>query len=219
MLSSKGDDADAGPRRSPPAPERLCAATRTITPTAEMIRFVVAPDGGVVADLKRTLPGRGVWVTARRWALAEATKRQIFCRDFRQEVRVEPNFLEQVEGLLEREGLNALAIAGKAGRVATGFGKVEAALHSASVRALVQAAEARDDGVRKLAAAARRALGPGAERLAVITLFSSAQLDLALGRANVIHAALLTGRESESVLSRCAALERFRDDGGPPRRP
>jgi uncharacterized protein len=42
-----------------------------------------------------------------------------------------------------------------------------------------------------------------------IRLFDSAQLDLALGRANVVHAALLTGRESDTVLVRCAALTRF----------
>ena len=46
-----------------PAAERLCAATRSVKPVDDMIRFVVGPDG-VVPDLKRKLPGRGVWVTA-----------------------------------------------------------------------------------------------------------------------------------------------------------
>jgi predicted RNA-binding protein YlxR (DUF448 family) len=209
---------DAGPR-SPPGLQRLCAATRRRIPTADMIRFVVAPDGTVVADLKRTLPGRGVWVTARRWALTEATRRQVFSRSFRHAVRVDPKLVEQVEWLLARAALEALAIAGKAGRVLTGFAKVEEALHAQSVSALIHAAEARVDGVRKIAAAAKRAGGGAADRLPIITLFTSTQLDLALGRANVIHAALLAGREIDSVLARCARLERFRDDGGGQRRP
>jgi hypothetical protein len=35
-------------------------------------------------------------------------------------------------------------------------------------------------------------------------------LDLALGRSNVIHAALLAGPESETFLARAARLDRFR---------
>src|SRR4051794_362742 len=90
---------DAGPR-SPPGLQRLCAATRRSMPTADMLRFVVAPDGTVLADLKRKLPGRGVWVTARHWAVAEASKGHIFRRAFRQEVRVDPGLADQVEQLL-----------------------------------------------------------------------------------------------------------------------
>ncbi len=63
------DELDAGPRRV--GPERFCAATRTIKPIAEMIRFVVGPDG-VVPDLKHKLPGRGIWITASHTTLADA---------------------------------------------------------------------------------------------------------------------------------------------------
>ncbi|MGZ9089761.1 MAG: DUF448 domain-containing protein, partial [Rhodoplanes sp.] len=75
MLARMDQDLlDGGPRRSA-VRERLCVATRTVRPLSELIRFVAAPDGGVVADLKRTLPGRGAWVTARRGVLAQAVRR------------------------------------------------------------------------------------------------------------------------------------------------
>ena len=50
---------DAGPRKRVPGAERFCAATGAVTPVDDMIRFVIAPDGAVVPDLKRRLPGRG----------------------------------------------------------------------------------------------------------------------------------------------------------------
>jgi len=215
MLARLDDStSDSGPRNSPPGTARLCAATRKVQPVDDMIRFVVGPDGDVVADLKRRLPGRGVWVTARRSAVAEAIRRRAFARGFRRDVRVSPDLPERIDALLVRSALDALAIAGKAGQVVTGFRKVEAALASKPVAAVLNAADAAPDGVRKLAAATRAARGTEADRVAIIDVFASTQLDLALGRSNVIHAALLTGRESDSFLTRCATLERFRIDDG-----
>jgi len=209
-MLARVDPLDAGPRKRAAATERLCVATRSVKPTTDMIRFVVGPDGRVVADLKRKLPGRGVWVTATHQALAEAIRRKALARAFKREVRVEPDLADRVEALLERSALDALAIARKSGAVAAGFAKVEAALQRESVVALIHAADAGPDGVTKIAAAARRRPGPQAERIPVVELFSSAQLDLALGRSNVIHAALLADRASDSFLARWRSLERFR---------
>jgi predicted RNA-binding protein YlxR (DUF448 family) len=201
------DRADTGPRNANAATERLCVATRSVKPVGDMIRFVVGPEGQVVADLKRKLPGRGVWVTATRQAIDEAIRRKVFPRAFKREVRVEPELAERVEALLERSALDALAIAHKSGALAAGFARVETALQRENVVALIHAADAAREGVRKIAAARRGAEG---EAVPVIELFSSAQLDLALGRANVIHAALLANRASDSFLARCRSLERFR---------
>src|SRR6266705_5923939 len=78
---------DAGPREAAPGTERLCIVTRTVKPVAELIRFVVGPDG-IVPDLKRKLPGRGVWVTATRAAVSAAVERKAFGRAFKREVTV-----------------------------------------------------------------------------------------------------------------------------------
>lgn len=194
--------------------ERLCVATRTVRPVADLIRFVIGPDGEAVPDLKRKLPGRGVWVTATQDALGEAIKRKVFARGFKRDVRLAADLLPRTERLLERAALDALAIAGKAGRIAAGFAKVEAALAHDEVVALVHAAEAAPDGVGKLDAALRRS--PRAGSVAVIRRLTSAQLDLALGRPNVVHAALLAGPPSDTFLARFRRLERFRTgDPGP----
>ena len=199
---------DSGPRRIPPGSERFCAATGEVRPVDDMIRFVVGPDGTVVPDLKRRLPGRGIWITATRPALRSALARKAFAKSFKRDVRVAADFVESTEKLLERAALDALAMARKAGKTAVGFGKAESALARERVVALIHAAEAAPDGVRKLNAALRQR--SDAENVDVIGSFTSAQLDLALGRPNVIHAALLAGPESETVLARAARLNRFR---------
>jgi uncharacterized protein len=207
------EELDAGPRRA--SPERLCIVTREVKPVAELIRFVVDPDGAVVPDLKRKLPGRGVWVTANRAAVAAAADRRAFARGFKREVRASPNLAEVTEKLIERAVLDALAIVVKAGQVVTGYAKVEAALAHGPVVGLVRAAEASPDGVRKLDAVLRRRYGDGADGPAVINMLETAQLDLAMGRSNVVHAALLAGAASAGFLARCRDLERFRSPSLP----
>ena len=168
----------------------------------------IAPNGEVVADLKHNLPGRGVWMTATQSALTTAINTMAFARGFRREVRLGANFVAGVERLLENAVLDALAMARKAGSVAMGFAQVETALRREPVIALVHAAEAASDGVKKLDSALRQNRQVGT--VAIIRILTAAQLDLALGRPNVIHAALLAGRATEAFMGRLRRLERFR---------
>jgi uncharacterized protein len=211
------DGADRGPRDAAQAMSRLCVATRTVRPVGELIRFVAGPEG-LVPDLKRRLPGRGVWVTARRIDVETAIKRHAFQKSLRAEVKVPIGLADIVDGFLERAVLDALSIAHKASIVVTGFVKVERAIAERPVVALVQASDAGADGSRKLAAALARR-GEAACPTEIVTSFTSAQLDLALGRLNVVHAALLAGRAGETFLARWRILECFRavepDDGKP----
>ncbi|PTW63006.1 hypothetical protein C8N35_1011055 [Breoghania corrubedonensis] len=198
------------PRQSEPT-ERQCAVTREQRPVDEMIRFVLAPDATVVADLKRDLPGRGVWVTATRGAVEAAEKKRVFSRGFKAEARVEPGLADRVEERLRAQALGALGLARKAGAVVTGFSKVESALKKEELAALVHASDAAEDGIRKLAAIRVARFGP-AGGPPVLRSFTSGQMDLALGRANVIHAAILAGRASRSFMACACALDRFRAD-------
>ena len=161
-------------------------------------------------DVKRKLPGRGIWITATRAAIEDAAKRNVFARGFKREVRVAGDLAAQTEKLVERAALDALAIAGKAGMVVSGFSKVEAAIGQESTLALIHAADASDDGKRKLAGALHRNTAGKSREIAVIDAFTGAQLDLALNRPNVVHAALLAGPGSETFLARAARLTRFR---------
>jgi hypothetical protein len=113
---------------------------------------------------------------------------------------------------LERSALDALGIVRKAGRAVLGFAQVERALASEPVVALLHTADAGREGVRKLAAAARSRRGEKAD-LPVVDQFTAPQLDLAFGRPNVVHAALLVGSASDGFLARYRNLERFRTIG------
>lgn len=218
------EETDAGPRgltsaRAPLA--RLCLATREVTPVEEMIRYVVAPDGSIVPDLARALPGRGAWVTATRAALEVALKRRAFGRAFRGKGQALDGLPDLVEARLLADARSALSLANKAGRVVTGTMKVEAALQSGTVGVLVHAADARPDGVRKLDGAARRMAiaDPQAEDsvrvVAVVDCLTGVELDLALGRSNVVHAALLAHPTTAGFLARCRRLERWRTGMSP----
>jgi predicted RNA-binding protein YlxR (DUF448 family) len=211
-MLARPDDAetDRGPRHAAAGAARLCIVTRAVTPTDDMIRFVAGPDRTLVPDLKRKLPGRGVWVTARRDLLTEATRRGAFARALKGDVTVAADLPAVVDRLLERAVLDALAIARKAGEVIAGHAKVEAAAEDGAAVGFVQASDAGPEGVRQIMAAIRRGYGTSADDVVVIAAFTSAQLDLALGRPNVVHAALLAGRASETVVARWRALARFR---------
>ena len=186
MLALPQDDAlDFGPHKITPGSQRFCASTGMVRPVDEMIRFVLAPDGAAVPDLKRRLPGRGIWITATRQALRAAIAKKAFARGFKRDVRIGADFVPSTERLIERAALDALSMAHKAGRLAVGFAKAEAALLGHErVAGLLHAREASPDGIRKLAAAWRQRTQTGsADPIAVIDIFTSAQLDLALGRS------------------------------------
>jgi predicted RNA-binding protein YlxR (DUF448 family) len=212
MLAFADPDLDSGPRPDRAATMRMCAVTREVRPIDELIRFVVSPTGEVIPDLKRKLPGRGLWVSASRRVVAEAVRRNQFGKGFKRAVQVAPALSETTEALLERSLVEALAMAAKAGQVVSGFGKVETALAQRQVQVLVHAADGAADGIRKLDAVARQnaAICDESRELPVVTALTSAQLDLALGRSNVIHAALLAGPASKTFLSRSHTLVRYR---------
>lgn len=209
------DELDRGAASVAAGAERFCALTREVKPVTELMRFVVGPAGEAVPDLKRKLPGRGLWITATREAIGDAVKRNVFSRGFKREMKVSRDLAAEVERLLAKSALDALAIAGKAGNVVTGFAKVEAALAGAGVLALVHASDAASDGKRKLNSALQRNNQSQNGEMALIEAFPGEDLDLALNRPNVVHAAVLAGPASETFLARVARLMRYRSGKSP----
>jgi len=212
MLALADPDLDNGPRTDKSATVRMCAVSREQRPIDELIRFVVSPQGEVVPDVKHKLPGRGLWISASRETIAEAVRRHQFRRGFKRDVRVAATLPADTENLLARSAVEALAIAAKAGQEISGFAKVEAALGGATVQALIHASDGAEDGIRKLNALARQNAGNRSEipGFQVITALTSSELDLALGRSNVVHAALLAGPAGKTFLSRSQILVRYR---------
>ncbi|HEV3241677.1 MAG TPA: RNA-binding protein [Methyloceanibacter sp.] len=187
---------------------RRCALTRERLPKQDLIRFVLAPNGEIVPDLKERLPGRGVWVTATHDRITEAAKRNVFARALKTAVKVPAGIADQVDRLLVEGALGALALANKAGKVVFGTTKVEEAIAKAKVAALIHASDAAEDGCRKLDArfrASTRGAMP-----APIRLFSADELGLASGKTNVIHAALIQGGAAAKFLAGASRAERYR---------
>lgn len=210
-------DLDNGPRTKS-GTERMCAVTRQVAPIDDLIRFVLSPAGEAVPDLKRKLPGRGLWVSLSRATVADAARRNVFARGFKREVQVSKTLADDVERLMIRGASEALAVAAKAGQVVSGFSKVEGAIEGRQAVALIHATDGALDGIRKLnarLAAVRRENSVESGDFPIISVLTTDELDLALGRANVVHAALLAGPASKTFLARCQTLTRFRGtDGG-----
>jgi predicted RNA-binding protein YlxR (DUF448 family) len=202
-------------------PERSCVVSRQVKPADELIRFVVGPEGVLTPDIRRKLPGRGVWTSLSAAVVAEAIKRKAFERSLKAKVTVPPDLAAMVDALLLRDTLQALAMANKAGLVQMGFSKVEAVAEAGRCKAVLEASDGAEDGRRKIGQALRRAelaretAGLKPRKIPVVGIFSAVDLELALGRPHVIHAALAPGPAVEGVLSRWRRLVRYRtDDAG-----
>lgn len=200
--------------------ERTCIVTRRHEPPEAMIRFVRGPDGVIAPDIRARLPGRGVWVGASAELVAQAAKKRLFAKSLKEQVEAPPHLEAEVDRLLEADCLQMLALANKAGAVTAGFNKVADLLEKNTVGGVIAAADGGADGKRKLRQSARRGgLSPEKDGVPpVVGLFTSSQLDLALGRTNVIHAALAPGGSCTSFLSRCRRLAAYRGvtlDGEP----
>ncbi|MDD9911126.1 MAG: RNA-binding protein [Ahrensia sp.] len=188
--------------------ERTCIVTREVCDPVRLIRFVAGPDGSVVPDLKRNLPGRGVWVTARHDCVAKAAQKSLFARGLKAQVKAGAQLADQVEDLLRKRVLSALGIACKAGQCITGSGKVDTAIRSGKAVAVLLARDGSSDALRKLTSAATFA-GQGKAVLPIIQVLNSRELSLALGATHVVHAALMQGGAAQKCLSSLESLAAY----------
>ncbi|MBL8549946.1 MAG: RNA-binding protein [Hyphomonadaceae bacterium] len=185
--------------------ERRCAATGETMSEDNLVRFALGPDDEIVPDVAANLPGRGVWVTATRAAIDGAVKRNAFARSLKQAVRARPDLADRTEEFLTRRCLDYLGLMRRAGALALGFEQVEAALRKRIAFALIEAADGADDGREKLL---RLAVHSGAPHLSAC--FTAAELGVALGRAHVVHAAVLQERMAQRWVAEIGRLSGFR---------
>lgn len=186
-------------------PMRRCIVTGTVQPKERLLRFVVTPDGTLVADVEGRLPGRGYWLEADRKTMERALAKKAFARAARRPVNVSTDFLGQVETRLRRRCLDLIGLARGAGQVVTGFEQVREALligrinRAGPAALMIEARDGAEDGRRKL-----QALAPG---IPVIDLFDADALGAALGRHRAVHAAVAQGRLSEQLTNEAARLQ------------
>ena len=172
-----------------------------------MIRFVVGPDGEVVPDLGRVLPGRGMWVQAERSAGERAVSKNLFAKAARASVRPPNDLADRVERLLLERTLADLGRARRAGRAVAGFAKVEQMLGQRRAGLLIVAEHAQGDGLVKLSTS-----GVPIERLG-----DAAALGVVFGREQAVYVAVArddaSGRFIERIAGGAARWRSYRRNG------
>ena len=187
---------------APGITSRRCIVTGEIRPKSELVRFVVSPEGRITPDIAGRLPGRGLWLTARRDIVAEAVAKRLFARAARRPVLVEDGLADRIETLLAERCRDLIGLARRAGEAQSGFVKVEKLLASGPAGLLLAATEGAKDGRAKL-----RALAPSVPELRGLT---AAELGAAFGREYAVHAALKKGRLAETLAIELGRLAGFR---------
>lgn len=192
--------------------DRMCIVTRETGPADGLIRFVAGPDGTVVPDLRRQLPGRGCSVKASRAAVDQAVKKQLFARALKTGVKALPELGAQVDRLLVMQMTGMMNMARKAGQFLSGTMKVDNAVRSGQALAVFHATDAAGDGVRKIAQA-RKAwmlMMDEPEEIPAFRLVSFDEMRDLMGDNAFIHAVALAGQAGEGVVKRAKLLETYR---------
>jgi hypothetical protein len=200
----EGEEGDSAPI----IPVRTCIVERAKKERPFLLRFVLSPQAEVVPDIKGSLPGRGVWVTARKQSVAEAVKRRAFQRAFRKPVAVSDSLPLEVEQLFKRSALERLSICNKAGLLVAGFSKVEGALKRGEIVVLLHADTAAADGRAKLDRKLE-ASSSGKEHARPENCFTSAEISLAAGSTGVIHAGLREGGATRAFFEALDLLKAY----------
>jgi predicted RNA-binding protein YlxR (DUF448 family) len=203
-MTGRGKNAKTSAARSRPGktPSRRCIVTGVLRPRAEMVRFVAAPGGRIVADVDESLPGRGLWLSAARNMVHTASRKGAFAKAAGRKVSVPEDLADEVEGLLARRCLNLIGLARRAGQMAGGFEKVRAWIGDGKGGLIIAAADAGLSGRRKI-----RALAPD---LPVIDIFAGAELGGALGRERAVHCVVAPGKMADRLLEETGRLKGFR---------
>lgn len=189
------------------APVRTCIVSREKSAKGELIRFVLNPAREIVPDLAATLPGRGVWISARADAVSSAVQRKAFNRAFKSDVHVPCDLASRIEHLLKRDVIQRLSLAKKAGLIVLGFAKIEEAIRRGEIVDLLHAREASIDGVTKLR---RRWQVSKANQDRTLTEnnLSVDEISLATGSLNAIHVGIKDGGATTALLN---AMRRYRN--------
>ena len=193
-------------------PERTCILTREAGPRERLVRLALGPDGVVMPDIRARAPGRGAWIAVSREALEKAQGngklKGALARAFKQPVSAPDDLGPRIEAALRQAVLERLGLEARAGTLLTGAEKIDVALRKGETHLLLHASDAGEDGNRKLDQAWR--VG-GGEGQGLVFPEDRTILSLALGRQNVVHAAVIDRAAAQRVRH---ALERWRAFAG-----
>jgi len=190
-------------------PQRSCLGCREVRDKKDLLRFVLAPDRTLVPDVQGKLPGRGAYTCLRKSCLAAAVAKKQFSRSFKGEVRCAPSdelIAAVAARMVERIG-GYLALANKAGKVASGGESVIEALTRKSPGIVCVATDISPDIGEKIVALARR------HGVAHFALFDKDRLGAILGKG--LRSALVVeqGGFSEALRNEMEKYRNFFEEG------
>jgi predicted RNA-binding protein YlxR (DUF448 family) len=199
-------------------PIRTCILAREEAPRDGLVRLALAPDGRILPDVRAKAPGRGAWIGVTRDELAVAQAkgklRGALARAFKTgEFTIPDDLPALIAAALERNALDRLGLESRAGMLLTGSDRIGEAARSGKLHALYHAADASEDGRRKLAQAWRVGSDrEGSDLRGLVLPMPRPILSMALGRENVVHIGV-TDRMAAGRLS--DALDRWQRFIGP----
>ncbi|HKM73270.1 MAG TPA: RNA-binding protein [Stellaceae bacterium] len=183
-------------------PQRRCIATGEIRDRSSLLRFVVGPNDELVPDVASRLPGRGLWLTARRDILEGAIARRLFARSAHRPVAMPPGLADRVEALLVQRCSDAIGLARRAGLAVAGFEKVRDAELTGKAALLLLALDGAEGGRRKI-----RAFG---RSLPVAIVLTSVEMGAVFGRDRVVNIAIGDGRVNDRLFAIVEKIAGFR---------
>ena len=190
-------------------PERKCILSGKHDARDQLIRLALGPDGEIAPDVRAKAPGRGAWIGVDRAALeaaqAKGKLKGALARAFKTgELQIPADLGARIEAALRQAVLDRLGLEARSGFLLTGSEKIETAARRGEVHLLLHAADAAEDGSRKLDQAWR--MGDG-EPQGLVFPEDRTILSLALGRQNVVHIAIIDRAAAARVRH---ALDRWR---------
>ncbi len=194
-IAGAGDIADENEPET--GPLRRCAISRERLPKERMIRFVIGPDRQVVPDLAARLPGRGIWLSARRDVLQAATQRGVFAKAARGPVHVPPDLPSVLQASLVRRIGELLGLARRAGQAVCGFQKAREILVAGRVGLVIEAQDGSPDEIARF-------LGGHAANIPVVQPLDGGALGSIFGRDHVVHVVVTKGRLAEKLTDEAA---------------
>lgn len=180
---------------------RKCIVCGKVLEKERLLRFSLTPEGVVVPDFKRRLPGKGVYVIATKSALKTAVKNNLFAKALKVKAKANGCLEQQVENILYKQALDAVSLARKAGALVWGMDKVVDAIKKQKVAFLLEAENAAEDGHKKIECLAKN--------LEIFNLFKIEELDKELAKENTVHLAVLKGDIANMVREKFVRLISF----------
>jgi predicted RNA-binding protein YlxR (DUF448 family) len=201
-------------------PERTCVLSGEKAARDTLVRLAVSPPNEqgvceVLPDALAKAPGRGAWLGVSRPALETALAKGRFAGAMKRAfkgapIRVSEDLPDRIEAALKRAVTDRLGLELRAGKLLLGSDRIADNARAGKVVWLAHAADASEDGSRKLDQAWRVGSEAEGSGLAGVRLpLDRAALSVALGRDNVVHLALTDAAAAARLAVPLGRLMRF----------